>query len=122
MLSTLVQEAALEFGRTLRAAPVLAAYRGAAEALEADAVAQELLADLGEQQAKLAQLQRAALAASEQQLFALRRCQELVRGNATVIAYLRASNAARSFLPVVSREVTDVLGLDFPSLVTSGTC
>ena len=50
MLSTEINEAAVELGRALRAAPAVAIYRIAAEALEADPVAQGLLAELREHQ------------------------------------------------------------------------
>ena len=75
MLSTEINEAAVEFGRALRGAPAVAIYRIAAEALEADPVAQGLLADLREHQGTLARTQRAGLTPSQEQIERMRLCQ-----------------------------------------------
>ena len=68
MLSTEINEAAVEFGRALRGAPAVAIYRIAAEALEANPVAQGLLADLREHQGNLARTQVGLTPGPEQML------------------------------------------------------
>jgi cell fate (sporulation/competence/biofilm development) regulator YlbF (YheA/YmcA/DUF963 family) len=122
MLSTEVNEAAVEFGRALRGAPAVASYRFAAEALEADAVAQGLLADLREHQANLARTQRAGLTPSREQIEPMRLCQAAVRGNEAIMAHLRATNDVKAYLPVVAREVSAALGADYASLIAPTSC
>jgi cell fate (sporulation/competence/biofilm development) regulator YlbF (YheA/YmcA/DUF963 family) len=122
MLSTDLNEAAVEFGRTLRQAPAVAAYRAAVDALEADPVAQGLMADLREHQESLARTQRAGLTPSREQIDKLRLCQATVRGNTAIMAHLRATNDVKAFLPAVGLEVSAALGTDYGSLVAQSSC
>ncbi len=122
MLSTEINEAAVEFGRALRAAPAVAIYRIAAEALDADPVAQGLLADLREQQASLARTQRAGLTPSQEQIDRMRLCQAAVRGNEAIMAHLRATNEVKAYLPIVARAISAALGADYASLVAPTSC
>ena len=101
MLSTELHEAAIEFGRALRQAPAVAAYRAAADALEADLAAQLLMADLREQQASYVRTQQAGLTPSQEQIDQLRLCQAAVRANEAIMAHLRATNDVKAFLPDV---------------------
>jgi len=122
MLSTEIDEAAVEFGRALRGAPAVAIYRIAAEALEADPVAQGLLAELREQQGGLARIQRAGLTPSHEQIERMRLCQAAVRGNEMIMAHLRAGNEVKTYLPVVGRTISAALGADYASLVAPTGC
>jgi cell fate (sporulation/competence/biofilm development) regulator YlbF (YheA/YmcA/DUF963 family) len=122
MLSTEIDEAAVEFGRALRQAPAVAIYRIAAEALEADPVAQGLLAELREQQGTLARTQRAGLTPSQEQIDRTRLCQAAVRGNEAIMAQLRATNDVKAYLPTVARTVSAALGADYASLITPTSC
>ena len=122
MLSTEINEAALEFGRALRAAPAVAIYRIAAEALEADPVAQGLLTELREQQGDLARVQRAGLTPSQEQIERMRQCQTAVRGNEAIMAHLRAANEVKTYLPIVGRSISAALGADYASLIAPTSC
>ena len=122
MLSTDINKAAVEFGRALRGAPAVAIYRIAAEALEADPVAQGLLAELREQQGTLARTQRAGLTPSQEQIDRTRLCQAAVRGNEAIMAHLRATNDVKAYLPTVARTVSAALGADYASLITPTSC
>jgi cell fate (sporulation/competence/biofilm development) regulator YlbF (YheA/YmcA/DUF963 family) len=122
MLSTAIHEAAVEFGRALRQAPAVAIYHVAADALDADPVAQGLLADLREHQATLARTSRAGLTPSQEQIDRMRLCQAAVRGNEAIMAHLRATNDMKAYLPAVAREVSAVLGSDYGSLVAPNSC
>jgi cell fate (sporulation/competence/biofilm development) regulator YlbF (YheA/YmcA/DUF963 family) len=122
MLSTEINEAAVEFGRALRQAPAVAIYRIAAEALEADPVAQGLLAELREQQGTLARTQRAGLTPSQEQVDRTRLCQAAVRGSVAIMAHLRATNDMKAYLPIVARSVSAALGADYASLITPTSC
>jgi cell fate (sporulation/competence/biofilm development) regulator YlbF (YheA/YmcA/DUF963 family) len=122
MLSTEFNEAAVEFGRALRGAPAVAIYRIAAEALEADPVAQGLLAELREQQGGLARIQRAGLTPGREQIERMRLCQAAVRGNEMIMAHLRASNDVKTYLPVIGRAISAALGADYASLVAPTSC
>jgi cell fate (sporulation/competence/biofilm development) regulator YlbF (YheA/YmcA/DUF963 family) len=122
MLSTDINEAAVEFSRALRQAPAVAIYRVAADALEADPVAQGLLADLREHQVSLARTQRAGLTPSREQIDRLRLCQAAVRANEAIMAHLRATNEVKAYLPAIAREVSAALGADYGSLVAPTSC
>lgn len=122
MLDNELREATLEFARALRHAPAIAAYHGAAEALEADAVAQALLADLREQQSTLIRLQESGLAPTQLQIDALRLSQTAVRGSETIMASLRTANEVKAFLPVVARHVSKSLGFDYAQLAAPQSC
>jgi cell fate (sporulation/competence/biofilm development) regulator YlbF (YheA/YmcA/DUF963 family) len=122
MLSTDINEAAVEFGRALRQAPAVAIYRVAADALDADPVAQGLLADLREHQVSLARMARTGLTPSQEQIDRMRLCQAAVRGNEAIMAHLRATNDVKAYLPAVAREVSAVLGADYTSLVAPTSC
>ena len=122
MLSTDINEAAVELGRSLRQAPAVAIYRIAADALEADPVAQGLLADLREHQGNLARTQRAGLTPSQEQIDRMRLCQATIRGNEAIMAHLRATNDVKAYLPIVARTVSAALGADYASLVAPTSC
>jgi len=122
MLSTDLYEASIEFGRALRQAPAVVAYRAATEAFEADVAAQGLMADLRDQQGSLARLQQAGLTPSQEQIDRLRLCQTAVRSNAVIMAHLRASNEVKAYLPTVALEVSAALGTDYASLAAPTTC
>jgi cell fate (sporulation/competence/biofilm development) regulator YlbF (YheA/YmcA/DUF963 family) len=122
MLSTEINEAAVEFGRGIRGAPAVAIYRIAAGALEADPVAQGLLAELREHQVSLARVQRAGLTPSQEQIERMRVCQATVRGNEMIMAHLRAANEVKTYLPVVGRAISAALGADYVSLVAPTSC
>ena len=122
MLSTEINEAAVKFGRALRGSPAVAIYRIAAEALEADPVAQCLLAELREHQGNLARMQRAGLTPGREQIERMRLCQAAVRGNKAIMAHLRASNDVKAYLPIVARMISAALGADYASLVAPTSC
>ena len=122
MLSTDLNEAAVEFGRTLRQAPAVAAYRVAVDALDGDPVAQGLLANLREHQESLARTQRAGLAPSREQIDTLRLCQATVRANEAIMAHLRATNDVKAFLPAAALEVSAALGADYGQLAAQSNC
>ena len=122
MLSTEINEAAVEFGRALRQAPAVAIHRIAAEALEADPVAQGLLADLREHQGNLARTQRAGLTPSQEQIDRTRLCQATIRGNQAIMAHLRATNDVKAYLPIVARTISAALGADYASLIAPTSC
>jgi cell fate (sporulation/competence/biofilm development) regulator YlbF (YheA/YmcA/DUF963 family) len=122
MLSTEINEAAVEFGQALRQAPAVAIYRIAADALEADPVAQGLLADLREHQGRLARTQRASLTPGREQIDRMRLCQAAVRGNEAIMAHLRATNDVKAYLPIVARTVSAALGADYASLIAPTSC
>jgi cell fate (sporulation/competence/biofilm development) regulator YlbF (YheA/YmcA/DUF963 family) len=122
MLDTELQQATLEFARTLRHAPAVAAYRAATEALDADSGAQALLADMRAQQSTLVRLQESGLSPTQLQIDAFRRSQELIRANETIMASIRATNEVKAFLPVAARYVTKTLGFDYAQIVAPSSC
>jgi len=122
MLTTELNEAAIEFGRALRQAPAVATLRVAADVLDADPVAQGLLADLREQQGNVVRMQQSGLTPSQEQVDRLRMCQAAVRANQAIMAHLRATNDVKAFLPEVAREVSSALGADYASLIAPSSC
>ena len=122
MLSTDLHEATVEFARALRQSPAVAIYGIAVEALDADPVAQGLLADLREHQEILARTQRSGLTPSREQIDQLRLCQAAARGNQMIMAHLRATNDVKAFLPTAALEVSAALGADYGALAASSSC
>ncbi len=122
MLSTEIHEATLELARALRQAPAVTAYTAAVAALEADPVAQGLLADLREHQTGLTRTQQTGLTVSQEQIDRFRLCQAAVRANEPIMAHLRATSEVKAFLPEVARAISAALGADYASLVAPTTC
>jgi cell fate (sporulation/competence/biofilm development) regulator YlbF (YheA/YmcA/DUF963 family) len=122
MLDTELHQATLEFARTLRHAPAVAAYRAATEALDADLGAQALLAEVREQQSTLARMQQTGISPTQLQIDALRRSQAALRGCETIMSSLRATNEVKGFLPVVAQSLSRALGFDYAQLVAPRSC
>jgi cell fate (sporulation/competence/biofilm development) regulator YlbF (YheA/YmcA/DUF963 family) len=122
MLSTDLHEASVEFARALRQAPAVAIYGFAVAALDADPVAQGLLADVREHQESLARMQRSGLMATREQIDQLRLCQAAAQANQMIMAHLRATNDVKAYLPTVVREVSAALGADYASLIAPPSC
>ena len=122
MLDTALHAAATEFALALRQAPALVAYRAADAALAADTDAQAILSAVREQQHSIGQLQAAGLAPTQAQVDALRGHQAALRDCATLMAYLRATNEARAFLPKVAARVTAESGIEFARFAAGSTC
>lgn len=121
MTTTEINDAALAFGRALRQAPAVAAYRAAADALEADRDAQQVMAALQAPQASYLRTQQAGLAPSQEQVEKLRRSQAAVRSNEVLMNHLRATNTIKKYLPVAAGEVSAALGADYASLISAPT-
>jgi cell fate (sporulation/competence/biofilm development) regulator YlbF (YheA/YmcA/DUF963 family) len=122
MLSTEIHEAAVEFGRSLRGAPAVTAYRAAQAALEADPAALELMADLRRLQQAFIEAQQRGETPAPQAMDALRLCQADVRRNEVIMAHLRATNDVKAFLPGVATEVSRALGTDYARLIAPTSC
>lgn len=122
MLDNELHQATLEFARTLRHAPAVAAYRAATEALDGDPGAQALVADVRGQQSTLARMQQSRLSPTQLQIDAFRRSQAALRASETVMAQLRATNEVQTFLPVVAKYLSASLGFDYAQLVAPQTC
>jgi len=122
MLDTELQQATIEFARTLRHSPAVVAYRAATEALDADMGAQALLTAVREQQLTLAQMQQTGISPTQLQIDALRRSQAALRDCETIMASLRATNEVKAFLPVVAQSLSRSLGFDYAQLVAPRSC
>jgi len=122
MLSTDLHEASVAFGRALAHAPAVSAYRAAAAALDADPIAQAVLANLREQLAAVTRMQGSGLTPSPGELERLRERQAAVRANEAVMEHLRATNEVKAFLPIAAREVGLALGTDYSGLIASASC
>lgn len=122
MVNPKLHAATLAFAHTLAQAPAVAAYRAATAALEADAAAQALLADLRTQQTSLARLQQSGRTPTPLQIEAFRRCQAAVRTNETIMAQLRATSDVKAFLPIVARHLSSAVGIDYSALVAPLSC
>ena len=122
MIDNELRGATLEFARALRHAPAVAAYRAAAEALEADSRAQALLADMREQQSTMVRLQQSGQSPTQLEIDAFRRSQAAIRDSESIMASLRTTNDVKAFLPVVTRYITRSLGFDYAQLVAPQSC
>ena len=117
MLTTDINDAALAFGRALRQAPAVAAYRAAADAFEADRSAPQVMAALQAAQASYQRTEQAGLTLSHEQADQLRRSQAAVRSNEVIMNHLRATNTIKTYLPVAAAKVSAALGADYASLI-----
>jgi len=121
MLTTDINDAALAFGRALRQAPAVAAYRAAVDAFDADRSAPQVMATLQASQASYLRTEQAGLTPSHEQVDQLRRSQAAVRSNEVIMNHLRATNTIKTYLPVVAGEVSATLGADYASLIAPPT-
>jgi len=119
MLTTDINDAALAFGRALRQAPAVAAYRAAADAFEADRSAPQVMATLQASQASYLRTEQAGLTPSHEQADQLRHSQAAVRSNEVIMNHLRATNTIKTYLPVAAGEVSAALGADYASLIAA---
>ena len=117
MLTTDLHDAALAFGRALRQAPAVAAYRAAADAFEADRSAPQVMAALQAAQASYQRTKQTGLTLSHEQVDQLRRSQAAVRSNEVIMNHLRATNTIKTYLPVAAAKVSAALGADYASLI-----
>jgi cell fate (sporulation/competence/biofilm development) regulator YlbF (YheA/YmcA/DUF963 family) len=121
MLTTEINDAALAFGRALRQAPAVAAYRAASDAHDADPSAPQVMATLQAAQASYQRTEQAGLTPSHEQVDQLRRSQAAVRSNEVIMNHLRATNTIKKYLPVAASEVSAALGADYASLIAPST-
>ncbi len=119
MLNPMVEVAARDFALKLRASAPIAAFWQAKAQLDADAEAQNLLAELRERQQDL-MLKQQSGGAAQDEIDALRSLQGKVRSNDVIMAYLQAQQQAQAFLPQVNREISELLGFDFGALARAG--
>ena len=122
MLTTEIHEATVEFARSLRQAPAVAAYRAAQAALDADPHAQALMAELRHLQQAFIVAQQRGQTPPPDATDALRVCQADVRRNEVIMAHLRATSDVKAFLPGVATEVSRALGTDYARLVAPTSC
>jgi cell fate (sporulation/competence/biofilm development) regulator YlbF (YheA/YmcA/DUF963 family) len=122
VLDNELHQATLEFARTLRHAPAVAAHRAATGALDADPGAQALLANAREQQSALARMQRTGLSPTQLQIDTFRRSQAAIRDSEAIMASLRTTKEVKAFLPVVARYLSRSLGFDYAQLVAPQSC
>ena len=115
-MSATVETAAREFAAKLRASPPIAAYWEAKGRLEADEEAQRLLAELQRQQRGFMLKQQNGDEVIQEEIDALRALQQEVKRSRAIAAYFRSQQGAQAFLPLVNREISELLGFDFGSL------
>lgn len=122
MLSTEIHEAATEFGRALRQAPAVSAYRSAQTALDADPQAQALVDELRHAQQSVIEAHRRGETPGPEAIEALRQVQADVRANEAIMAHLRATSEVKAFLPRAATEVSRALGTDYARLIAPTSC
>ena len=122
MLTTEIHQAAVEFGRSLRQAPAVSAYRAAQAALDADPDAQALMAELRHLQQDFIEAQERGEMPAPDAMDALRLCQADVRANEVIMVHLRATSDVKAYLPGVVSEVSRALGTDYAKLIAPTSC
>lgn len=99
----------------------IAAYRAARQRLDADPAARGLLERVAAAQADLRVRQtRGTLA--EADLDQLRALQRQAQANEAIMNYIAAQQAAMAYLPDVSQEISQLLGVDFGALIGRSSC
>ena len=116
MSDVTIQAAAQAFAAKLRQSEPIAAFWQAKARLEADQTAQALLTKLSERQRALTRKQSAGEEITRGELDDLRRLQQEARDNPVIQAYGEALQQAQIYLPMVNREISELLGLDFAGL------
>ncbi len=99
----------------------IATYERAKALYEADKEAKALLERLSAAQAELRTRQMSSNV-SQVEIDALRALQSEVQANRVITEYAQAQQAAIAFLPQVNQEISQLLGLDFASLVGPANC
>lgn len=122
MLTIEIHEATVAFANALRDAPAVSTYRSCKAALDANPNALELMAELQLHQQQFIKAQAFGQTPNPELVDHLRRCQALVRDNDTIMAYLRATNEVKAYLPTVASEITKALGTDYARLIAPTTC
>lgn len=122
MLTTEIHEATVAFAHALREAPAVSTYRSCRAALDASPEALGLMAELQLHQQQFIKAQAFGQTPTPELVDDLRRCQAAVRGNDAIMAYLRATNEVKAYLPTVAAEITKALGTDYARLIAPTTC
>ncbi|RMF92477.1 MAG: YlbF family regulator, partial [Nitrospinota bacterium] len=73
-------------------------------------------------QQSLLRKQQNGMSISQEEIITLRRLQEQVQRNPTVMRYVQTRQQAQTFLSQVNLEISQLLGFDFGNLVRPGCC
>jgi len=99
----------------------IAAHNRAKARLDSDKEANALLEQLSAAQAELRTRQMSG-SVIQNDIDALRALQGEVQSNRVIRNYAQTQQAAIAFLPQVNQEISQLLGLDFASLVLPANC
>ncbi len=113
--------AAQSLAETLRRAEPIAAYHRAQARFEADSAARSQLERLSTAQANM-RAQEARNTPTQADINALRALQREVQANRTIVDYFDTQQAAVAYLREINQEISQLLGMDFGSLVGPGSC
>ncbi len=104
----------------LRAEPI-AAYHHAQAQFEADSAARRLLERLSTAQNNM-RAQQARNTLTQADINALRALQREVQANRVIVDYFETQQAAVAYLREINLEISQLLGMDFGSLVGPASC
>ncbi len=104
----------------LRAEPI-AAYRRAQARFEADSAARSLLERLSTAQANI-RAQQARNAVTQGDINTVRALQREVQSNRVIVDVFETQQAAVAYLREINLEISQLLGVDFGSLVGPASC
>jgi cell fate (sporulation/competence/biofilm development) regulator YlbF (YheA/YmcA/DUF963 family) len=113
--------AASALADSLLAEGPLAAYAEAELRLSEDAGALELLDSVRNAQAQL-RLKQTSGQVVPADIRYLRELQRSMQAQGTIAAYIGAQSEAKDYLRLVNSELSDLLGLDFASFLSSSCC
>lgn len=111
-----IKAAAQTFAEQLRQSKAIATFWQAKARLETDQAAQALLTRLSERQRALTRKQSAGEEITRSEIDDLRRLQQEVEDDPVIQAYVEALQQAQTYLPMVNREISELLGFDFAGL------
>jgi cell fate (sporulation/competence/biofilm development) regulator YlbF (YheA/YmcA/DUF963 family) len=114
-------EATLALADSLLAAGPVAALREAERQLNADTEALQILEQVRQAQARL-RLQQASGQVAATDVRDLRELQRVLQARSTVTAYIDAQQQASAYLRLINAELSELIGVDFASLLSSSCC
>jgi cell fate (sporulation/competence/biofilm development) regulator YlbF (YheA/YmcA/DUF963 family) len=121
MLPDSLHAAAEGLATSLLEAEPIAAYHQAKERFEADEEALALLEQLATLQVELRSKQASGLV-TQAEIDRLRALDQQARSNQIIVDYITTQQIATAYLAEVNQEISQLLGIDFNALASSGCC
>jgi cell fate (sporulation/competence/biofilm development) regulator YlbF (YheA/YmcA/DUF963 family) len=118
---TAVNQAAYDFAAALAETPQFLAFEQAAEALQKDTHAQQVISEYQQKQQSLYMMTMLGAVSAEEQA-EMTRLEQVLNANATVIAYTQCQSAFMALCQETGRHLSERIGLDFAAACGASCC